>query len=105
MWMGDDDFIVLAVDYSFITRYLDESLPELHREHWFLYCISNHMVFRFDGFIEVFRIVELVEDEDLVFCFQMCLLLELLHSVNDFSGKTFDLELFILPGVKDNSGL
>ena len=105
MGMSYDDSVVLTVDNSFITGDLDESILELHWEHWFLDCVGNHMVFGFYGFVQVFRIVELIKDKDLVFCFQVGVLLQLLDSVDDLSGVALDLELFVLSGVKDNSGL
>ena len=49
--MSYDDSVVLTVDNSFITGDLDESILELHWEHWFLDCVGNHVVFRFDGFV------------------------------------------------------
>ena len=51
MGMSYDDSVVLTVDNSFITGDLDESILELHWEHWFLDCVGNHVVFRFDGFV------------------------------------------------------
>lgn len=82
----------------------DLSGVPLAAEEWLLDCSLNKLPFLVKSEGEVFgsgRYV--IEDEDLIFCGYLGLLLEPLHLVDELSGVSLDLEFFVLGEVEKDA--